>query len=104
MADKEVYVGVEIPARKGLYRALGGLAGSISNREVASLAGRIAETYEITAHAYSPWTGGRIGSERSPSIDKDRTSKREPSRSTEVGTSPVSRNRSIPQFGDSSSK
>ncbi len=39
-ADKEVYVGVEIPARKGLYRALGGLAGSISDREVASLADR----------------------------------------------------------------
>ena len=49
MADKEVYVGVEIPARKGLYRALGGLAGSISDREVASLAGRIAETDEIMA-------------------------------------------------------
>ena len=49
MADKEVYVGVQIPARKGLYRALGGLAGSISDREVASLAGRIVETDEIMA-------------------------------------------------------
>ena len=49
MADKEVYLGVEIPARKGFYRALGGLAGSISDREVASLAGRIAETDEIMA-------------------------------------------------------
>jgi len=49
MADKEVYLGVEIPARKGLYRALGGLAGSISDREVAALAGRIGETDEIMA-------------------------------------------------------
>jgi hypothetical protein len=49
MADKEVYVGVEIPARKGLYRAIGGLAGSISDREVASLSNAIRETDEIMA-------------------------------------------------------
>ncbi|GAA1234937.1 ATP-binding protein [Oryzihumus leptocrescens] len=47
MADKEVYVGVEIPARKGLYKALGGLAGSLSDREVAALSARIRETDEI---------------------------------------------------------
>ena len=61
MADKEVYVGVEIPARKGLYRALGGLAGSISDREVAFLAGRIAETDKIMA---SPGRDGRAGRPR----------------------------------------
>ena len=49
MADKEVYVGVEITARKGLYKALGGLAGSISDREVASLSNAIRETDEIMA-------------------------------------------------------
>ena len=49
MADKEVYVGVEIPARKGLYKALGGLAGSISDREVAALSAQIRETDEIMA-------------------------------------------------------
>jgi hypothetical protein len=49
MADKEVYVGVEITARKGLYKALGGLAGSISDREVASLSNAIRETDQIMA-------------------------------------------------------
>lgn len=49
MADKEVYVGVEIPARKGLYKALGGLAGSLSDREVAGLSARLRETNEIMA-------------------------------------------------------
>jgi hypothetical protein len=49
MADKEVYVGVEIPARKGLHKALGGLAGSLSDREVAGLSARLRETNEIMA-------------------------------------------------------
>jgi hypothetical protein len=49
MADKEVYVGVEITARSGLYKAFGGLAGSISDREVASLANAIRGTDEIMA-------------------------------------------------------
>jgi hypothetical protein len=49
MADKEVYVGVEIPARKGLYKALGGLAGSLSDREVAGMSARLRETNEIMA-------------------------------------------------------
>ena len=49
MADKEVYVGVEITARNGLYKALGGLAGSISDREVAALSNVIRETDEIMA-------------------------------------------------------
>ena len=49
MADKEVYGGVEIPARKGLYKALGGLAGSLSDREVAGLSSRLRETDEIMA-------------------------------------------------------
>ena len=49
MADKEVYVGVEIPARKGLYKALGGLAGSLSDREVAGLSARLRATNEIMA-------------------------------------------------------
>jgi hypothetical protein len=49
MADKEVYVGVEITARNGLYKALGRLAGSISDREMASLSNAIRETDEIMA-------------------------------------------------------
>ena len=49
MADKEVYVGVEIPARKGLYKALGGLAGSLSDREVLALSNQIRATDEIMA-------------------------------------------------------
>ena len=49
MADKEVYVGVEITARNGLYRAIGGLAGSISDREVAGLSKQIRATDEIMA-------------------------------------------------------
>jgi len=61
MADKEVYVGVEIPARKGLFRALGGLAGSISDREVAALTGRIGETDQIMA---APGLEGAPGTPR----------------------------------------
>lgn len=49
MADKEVYVGVEIPARKGLYKALGGLAGSLSDREVLALSNQIRATDEVMA-------------------------------------------------------
>ena len=49
MADKEVYVGVEIPARKGLYKALGGLAGTFSDREVSALSKEIRVTDEIMA-------------------------------------------------------
>lgn len=49
MADKEVYVGVEIPARKGIYKALGGLAGSLSDREVSALSAQIRATDEIMA-------------------------------------------------------
>lgn len=49
MADKEVHVGVEIPARKGLYKALGGLAGTFSDREVAALSNQIRATDEIMA-------------------------------------------------------
>lgn len=49
MADKEVYVGVQIPARKGLYKALGGLAGSLSDREVLALSNHIRATDEIMA-------------------------------------------------------
>lgn len=49
MSDKEVYFGVEIPARKGLMRIAGGLAGSISDREVQSLGKAIRATDEIMA-------------------------------------------------------
>ena len=49
MADKEVYVGVEIPARKGLHKALGGLAGTFTDREVAALSKHIRATDEIMA-------------------------------------------------------
>jgi hypothetical protein len=49
MADKEVYVGVEIPARKGLHKALGGLAGTFSDREVAALSKHIRATDEVMA-------------------------------------------------------
>ncbi|QGN58850.1 hypothetical protein [Nostocoides sp. HKS02] len=47
MADKEVYLGVEIPARKGLYKALGGLAGTFSDREVAALSKQIRATDQV---------------------------------------------------------
>lgn len=47
MSDKEVYVGVEVPARRGLYRVLGGLMGSLGDREVAGLAAQIRETDSI---------------------------------------------------------
>jgi hypothetical protein len=49
MSDKEVYLGVEIPARKGLYRIAGALAGALSDREVAGLGKAIRETSEIMA-------------------------------------------------------
>jgi hypothetical protein len=49
MADKEVYLGVEIPARQGLYKALGGLAGTFSDREVAGLSKQIRATDEVMA-------------------------------------------------------
>ena len=49
MADKEVYLGVQIPARKGLYQALGGLAGTFSDREVAALSKQIRATDEVMA-------------------------------------------------------
>lgn len=49
MADKEVYLGVEIPARPGVARALGALFGAITDREVAALAGPVAATDEIMA-------------------------------------------------------
>ena len=49
MADKEVYFGVEIPARNGLMRIAGGLAGSISDREFESLGKAIRHSDEIMA-------------------------------------------------------
>lgn len=47
MADKETYFGVEVPARKGLMRLLGGIVGNLSDREVARLGGPIRETDEL---------------------------------------------------------
>lgn len=49
MADKEVYVGVQVPAARGIRRLLGGLAPAISDREVAGLEGAVRATDEIMA-------------------------------------------------------
>ena len=49
MADKEVYVGVEIPARSGVHRLLGGVFGAVTDREVRLLGGKVAETDNLIA-------------------------------------------------------
>ncbi|GAA6525680.1 ATP-binding protein [Intrasporangium sp. DVR] len=49
MADKEVYLGVEIPTRSPAYKALGSFWGSMSDREVAALSGHVRATDELMA-------------------------------------------------------
>ncbi len=49
MADKEVYLGVEIPSRSPLFKALRSVAGSMADREVAALEKHIRATDELMA-------------------------------------------------------
>lgn len=49
MADKEVYLGVEIPAARRILHALGGIATSLSDREVRALSKPIRGTDEVMA-------------------------------------------------------
>ncbi|AXG14967.1 ATP-binding protein [Intrasporangium calvum] len=49
MADKEVYLGVEIPSRSPLFKALGSVSGGMADREVVALEKQIRTTDELVA-------------------------------------------------------
>lgn len=49
MADKEVYVGVQVPHRHPLLKALGAFAAPVSDREVTALASHVRATDELMA-------------------------------------------------------
>lgn len=61
MADKEVYLGVEIPQRSPLLKMLGSVAGPMSDREVAAVAKHVRATDDLMG---APGIEGRPASPR----------------------------------------